>query len=66
MKAKEFRELSIEELVQREKDLQGRHFNLKVQLATNQLANTAEIQHVRKDIARVKTILKEKRRSSSQ
>ena len=61
MKAKELRELSAEELAQREKDLKAKHFNLKIQLATNQLANTAEIVHNRKDIARVKTILKQKK-----
>lgn len=63
MKAKEFLELSIEELAQREKDLRGKHFNLKIQRATNQLANTAEIVHMRKDIARINTILNQKKRS---
>lgn len=65
MKAKEFRELSIDELEQRDKDIKGKHFNLKIQHATNQLANTAEIQQARKDIARVKTILGEKKRSAT-
>ena len=63
MKAKEFRELSAEELAQREKDIRGKHFNFKIQRATNQLANTAEITHARKDIARINTILNEKKRS---
>ena len=65
MKAKEFRELSLEELAQREKDLRGKHFNFKIQHATNQLANSAEFTLARKDIARVMTILNEKKRSAT-
>lgn len=65
MKAKEFRELSVEELAQREKDLRAKHFNLKIQHATNQLANTAEIVHLRRDIARIKTVMKQKQQSAT-
>lgn len=60
MKAKEFRELTVEELKQREKDLAEEYFNLKFQLATNQLSNTMKLTQVKQDIARVKTILREK------
>jgi large subunit ribosomal protein L29 len=60
VKAKEFRELTVEELKQREKDLAGEFFNLKFQLATNQLSNTMKLRQVKQDIARVKTILREK------
>jgi len=60
VKAKEFRELTVEELKQREKDLAGEYFNLKFQLATNQLSNTMKLTQVKQDIARVKTILLEK------
>ena len=60
MKAKEIRELTSEELRQRVKDSREKYFNPKIQLATNQLANTAEITQVRKDIARIETILREK------
>jgi large subunit ribosomal protein L29 len=60
VKAKEFRELTVEELKQREKDLAGEYFNLKFQLATNQLSNTMKLTQVKQDIARVKTILREK------
>lgn len=60
MKAKEFRELTVEELKQREKDLAGEYFNLKFQLATNQLSNTMKLKQAKQDIARVKTILREK------
>jgi len=60
VKAKEFRELTVEELKQRENDLAGEYFNLKFQLATNQLSNTMKLTQVKQDIARVKTILREK------
>jgi large subunit ribosomal protein L29 len=61
MKASEFRDLSIEELSVKEKELAEALFNLKFQHATGQLDNTAQLAKTRKDIARVKTILVEKR-----
>lgn len=61
MKAKEFRELTTEELQQREKDSREKLFNMKIQRATSQLANTSEIPRTRKDIARIETILRERR-----
>lgn len=64
MKAKEIRELTVDELRQRAKDLKGKYFNLKLQLSTNQLPNTAELLQVRKDIARIKTILREKEQTT--
>ncbi len=60
VKARELRELSIEELRQKERDLTAELFNLKFQHATGQLENTERLPQVRKDIARVKTILREK------
>ena len=61
MKASEYRDLSIEELAVKEKELAEAFFNLKFQHATGQLDNTAQLKKTRKDIARVKTILVEKR-----
>jgi large subunit ribosomal protein L29 len=61
MKASEYRDLSIEELAVKEKELAEALFNLKFQHATGQLDNTAQLKRTRKDIARVKTILVEKR-----
>jgi large subunit ribosomal protein L29 len=63
MKASEFRDLSIEELEVKEKELAETFFNLKFQHATGQLDNTAQLGKTRKDIARLKTILAEKRRA---
>jgi len=52
--------LSEAELRQREQDFTGELFNLKFQNATGQLENTERLVQVRKDLARVKTILREK------
>ncbi|MCG0238198.1 MAG: 50S ribosomal protein L29 [Firmicutes bacterium] len=60
MKAKELRQLSSEELLAKEKALKEELFNLRFQLATNNLDNPARIRQVRKDIARIKTILRER------
>ncbi|MGQ9693651.1 MAG: 50S ribosomal protein L29 [Thermodesulfobacteriota bacterium] len=64
MKARELRELSIEELRQKEQDLTAEFFNLKFQHATGQLENTERLPQVRKDLARVKTILRDRELSA--
>ncbi len=60
MKAKDFRQLSEGELFIKEKELGEELFNLRFQHATGQLDNVMRIPQVKRDIARVKTILKEK------
>ncbi|MFA5577598.1 MAG: 50S ribosomal protein L29 [Tissierellaceae bacterium] len=60
MKAKEVRQLSEAELNNRLTELKTELFNLRFQLATGQLDNPSRIKTVRKDIARVKTIAKER------
>ncbi len=60
MKARELKDLSEAELRQKEQDLTTELFNLKFQHATGQLENTERLPQVRKDLARVKTILREK------
>ena len=60
MKAKELRQLSEGELFIKEKELGEELFNLRFQHATGQLDNVMRIPQVKRDIARVKTILKEK------
>ncbi|MCK4690647.1 MAG: 50S ribosomal protein L29 [Desulfuromonadales bacterium] len=57
MKASEIKDLSVEELQVRAAELQEELFNLRFQLHTGHLENTARISHVRKDVARVKTFL---------
>ena len=59
MKAKEIRELSVEELEVKLTDLKRDLFNLRLQNATNQLDNPTRIAEVKRDIARVNTILRE-------
>ncbi len=60
MKIQEIRDLSVQELETKIKDLKEELFNLRFQNATNQLENPMRISSVKKDIARVKTVLKEK------
>ncbi|HIZ71023.1 MAG TPA: 50S ribosomal protein L29 [Candidatus Atopostipes pullistercoris] len=59
MKAKDLVGLSTEELLEKEADYRQELFNLRFQLATGQLENTARIKQVRKNIARVKTVLRQ-------
>ncbi|MGN9164877.1 50S ribosomal protein L29 [Tissierellaceae bacterium HCP3S3_D8] len=60
MKAKEIRQMSGKELDSRLLELKAELFNLRFQLATGQLDNPLRINAVRKDIARVKTIIRER------
>ena len=60
MKAKELRQLSEGELLLKEKELGEELFNLRFQHATGQLDNVMRIPQIKRDIARVKTILEEK------
>ena len=61
MKAKELRDLKSEQLIVKLNDFKSELFSLRFQLATGQLENTARIKMVKKDIARVKTILAERK-----
>ncbi len=60
MKATEIRELSDEELKNKESELKDQLFKLKFQHALGQLENAVKLKTVKKDIARIKTILIEK------
>ena len=59
MKAKEIRELSAVELQTKLNDLKAELFNLRFQLAVNQLDNPMRIKAVKKDIARILTVLRD-------
>jgi large subunit ribosomal protein L29 len=59
-KASELREKSIEELNGNLVELKKEQFNLRFQKATNQLENTSRVRQVRRDIARVRTIVNAK------
>jgi large subunit ribosomal protein L29 len=60
MKAKEMMDLSVEDLQSKTEELNQELFNLRFQLHTGHLENTARIPQVKKDIARVKTLLRMK------
>ncbi|HIW58015.1 MAG TPA: 50S ribosomal protein L29 [Firmicutes bacterium] len=60
MKIQEIRDLSTQEIEDRIKDLKEELFNLRFQNATNQLDNPMRMASVKKEIARAKTVLKEK------
>lgn len=59
-KAAELRELNDAELVQRLAEAREEHFNLRFQAATGQLDNSARLGHVRREIARCETLLRER------
>ena len=59
MKATELREMSLVELQDKLNDLKTELFNLRFQLAVNQLDNPMRIKAVKKDIARIMTVLNE-------
>jgi large subunit ribosomal protein L29 len=61
MKVDKVRELNLDELQTKNTEFVQELFNLKFQLHTGRLENSARIAMVRKDIARIKTILREKR-----
>lgn len=60
MKASELKIKSVADLSQELLSLTKAQFGLRMQVATQQVANTSELRKVRRDIARVKTVLKEK------
>ena len=64
MKARELRQLSEEELRKKEQELRQELFNLRFQKETHQLENVMRIRQVRRDIARVLTVINEKRKAS--
>ena len=59
MKATELREFDADELAAKLAEAKAELFNLRFQLATNQLDNTARLREVRKDIARIATVIRE-------
>ena len=61
MKIGEFRDLGADELKQREKDLDDQLFRLRIQKSMGQLDSPDKVRTVRRDLARVKTVLRQKR-----
>ena len=63
MKIDEMRNKSLDELVRSEREYYDQLFKLRFQLATNQIENPSRISVVRKELARLKTVLNEKKRA---
>ncbi len=59
MRATELRDLPYEELKEKLADAKEELFNLRFQMATNQLDNTARLRQVRRDVARIATVIRE-------
>lgn len=60
MKARELRDLPVEELANKEREFLEEEFKLRFKAATGQLEKTDRLRKLRRDIARVKTIMREK------
>jgi large subunit ribosomal protein L29 len=63
MKPRELKELSVDELAVKEKEIREEEFKLRFKHATGQLDKTDRLRRLRRDIARVKTIMREKEAS---
>ena len=61
MKIGEFRDLGTDELKQREKDIDDQLFRLRIQKSMGQLEAPDKMRTVRRDLARIKTVLRQKR-----
>ena len=66
MKAAEVRELSLDELRGREKDLDDQLFRMRIQKSMGQLEAPARLKGLRRDLARIKTILRERQNAREQ
>ena len=60
MKAKELRDLTLEELGAKANEIRTEYFGARVRFATGQLENTAKLRVLRRDVARLETVLREK------
>lgn len=63
---KELRELSVDELATRRRDLKEETLHLRVQQESGQLENSARLRSIRRNVARIETILSERRLAASQ
>lgn len=66
MKAPELKELSLDELLDRERNLKEELFNLRFQHGTNQLENPMRMRQTKREIARVLTVIGEKKRAAAE
>jgi large subunit ribosomal protein L29 len=66
MKAEQYREMGVDELANRLEELQRNVFDMKTQAVTEKLENTRGLRNARRDVARIKTILREKTTAAKQ
>ena len=66
MKTKEIRELSKDELITRKRDLRQEVFHLRLQQQSGQLEKPSQIRLIRREVARIETVLTEKNRKATQ
>ena len=66
MKTKEIRELSKDELVTRKRDLRQEVFHLRMQQQSGQLEKPSQLRVIRREVARIETVLTEKNRKATQ
>lgn len=66
MKANEIREINSADLENKAKDLKEELFKLKFQLSLNQLSDTSKIKEVKRDIARINTVLTERKTANKE
>ena len=64
MIASELRQLEVEELAQKAREARSEFFDARVKHATGQLENTAKLKRLRRDVARVESVLREKREAT--
>ena len=64
MKGEELRKLALEELVQKTRETRDELFNVRVKHSTGQLEDTSRLRSLRRDVARMESILREKREVS--
>ena len=60
-KAEDIRQMTDDELSKKEKDLKEELFNIRIQVSTKQITNYARIKQLKKDVARLETVKREKR-----
>jgi len=63
MKSSEIREMGLAEMQQKRDDLKEEMFNLRFQHGVGQLENTAKLKQIKRDIARIETLIKEQQRA---
>ena len=66
MKTKEIREMTVEELQTRRRDLKQESFHLRLQQQAGQLEKPSQLRQIRREVARIETVLTNKRRVASQ